>query len=364
MVLTDRQAEAGNPGEVIMAKLFIADIEPNQDVETYLVVGEKQLRTARTGTRFLTLKLVDKTGEIVGRVWERAEQIMEQVPSKGLVFVRGRSEKFRDELQLQVQEISPVSREQVDPADFLPVCPTSIEELFEALKAQMSTIRRRPLQQLMKAFLADRELMARFKQAPAAKSVHHAYLGGLLEHTVSVVGLVSRICEHYPMLNRDLLIVGAVWHDVGKIFEFSYDLYIDYSHSGRLLGHMILGLDILQEKLRALKTFPAEDAMLLKHLIVSHHGESQFGAVRLPMTREALALHFADDMDAKMNSVSRILEAGGENEAWTSYQPLFERFFFRGLPTSTGESLVQVVNDEGQGVQLKIWSGKTGKTDG
>lgn len=347
-----------------VAKIFIADIEPNQEVETYFVVGEKQLRTARNGTPFLTLKLVDKTGEIAGRIWDRAEEIMEQVPSKGLVFIRGRSEKFRAELQLQVQEISPVSREQIDPADFLPVCPTSIEELFDTLKIQMSTIKRRPLQQLMKAFLADRELMARFKQAPAAKSMHHAYLGGLLEHTVSVVGLVSRICEHYPALNRDLLVVGAVWHDVGKIYEFSYDLYIDYSHSGRLLGHMIQGLDILQEKLRTLKAFPAEDAMLLKHLILSHHGESQFGAVRLPMTREALALHFADDMDAKMNSVSRILESGAENEAWTSYQPLFERFFFRGLPPSAEDSTSQAIDDEAQGIQLKIWSGRKAKTEG
>ena len=347
----------------IVAKIFIADIEPNQEVETYFVVGDKQLRTARNGTPFLTLKLVDKTGEIAGRIWERAEEIVDQIPPKGLVFIRGRSEKFRDELQLQVQEISSVSRQQVDPADFLPVCPLSIEELFDTLKVQMTTIRRRPLQQLMKAFLADRELMARFKQAPAAKSMHHAYLGGLLEHTVSVVGLVSRICEHYPVLDRDLLIVGAVWHDVGKIHEFSYDLYIDYSHSGRLIGHMILGLDILQEKLRSLKAFPNEDAMLLKHLILSHHGESQFGAVRLPMTREALALHFADDMDAKMNSVSRILESGEEKDAWTSYQPLFERFFFRGLPPSTEDSTSQVIDDEAQGIQLKIWSGKKEKSE-
>jgi 3'-5' exoribonuclease len=348
----------------IVAKIFITDIEPNQEVETYFVVGEKQLRTARNGTPFLTLKLVDKTGEIVGRVWERAEQTMEQVPVSSLVLIRGRSEKFRDELQLQIQEISPISREQIDPADFLPICPISIEQLFDTLKAQMSTLKRRHFQLLMKAFLADRDLMARFKQAPAAKSVHHAYLGGLLEHTVSVIGLVSRICEHYPDLNRDLLLVGAVWHDVGKVFEFSYDLYIDYSHSGRLLGHMILGLEILQEKLRSLKTFPAEDAMLLKHLILSHHGESQFGAVRLPMTREALALHFADDVDAKMNSVGKILEAGGKSEAWTSYQPLYERFFFRGLPPLAEEgSTIQAADEETGGIQLKIWSKKTERSE-
>lgn len=347
-----------------MAKLFISDIEPNQEIETYLVVSEKQLRTARNGTRFVTLKLADKTGEIVARIWDRADEFMELVPDKGPVFIRARSEKFRDELQLQIQEISPATREQIDPSDFLPVCPISTDELLETLKAQISTIKHRPLSKLMKAFLADRDLMLRFRQAPAAKSVHHAYLGGLIEHTVSVAGLVSRICEHYPSLNRDLLIAGAIWHDMGKIHEFSYDLYIDYSHSGRLLGHMILGIDLLQEKLRSFRSFPAEEAMLLKHLILSHHGESNFGAVRVPMTREALVLHFADDMDAKMSTVTRILsESGAQDDAWTAYQPLFERFFFRGLPPSVDDQTTPSTDEETRGVQLRIWSGKKERID-
>lgn len=343
-----------------MAKVFISEIEPNQDIETHLVVGEKQLRTARNGTRFLTLKLVDKTGEITGRIWDRAEEIMDLIPAKGPVFVRGRSETFRDELQLQIQEIDPVSREQIDPADFLPVCPTDIDQLFETLKSHIAAVKRRPLQRLMKSFLGDRELITRFKQAPAAKSIHHAYLGGLLEHTVSVIGLILKICEHYPELDRDLLIVGAILHDVGKIDEFSYDLHIDYSHIGRLVGHIGLGLDILNDKLRTLKSFPSGDAMLLKHLILSHHGDSKFGAIKLPMTREALVLHFADDVDAKMNCVTRILaNTVGEDEAWTSYQPLFERFFFRGFPASTGECRREPEPEETTGVQLNIWAGGT-----
>jgi len=346
-----------------VAKLFISDIEPNQEVESHFVVGEKQLRMARNGTHFLTLKLVDKTGEITGRIWDRAEEIMALVPTKGPVFIRGRSETFRDELQLQIQEISPVSREQVDPADFLPVCPINTEQLFETLKSYVATVKRRPLKRLMKSFLGDRELITRFKQAPAAKSIHHAYLGGLLEHTVSVIGLIIKICEHYPELDRDVLMVGAIWHDVGKIYEFSYDLHIDYSDVGRLVGHIGLGLDILNDKLHTLKAFPAGDAMLLKHLILSHHGDSKFGAIKLPMTREALVLHFADDVDAKMNSVTRILsQAGGEGEAWTPYQPLFERFFFRGFPASIEEYAKEPEPEDTQGVQLRIWSGsKEGK---
>ncbi|RPJ05920.1 MAG: HDIG domain-containing protein, partial [Deltaproteobacteria bacterium] len=203
-----------------MAKIFIAEIQANQEVASSFVVTEKQLRVARNGTPFLTLKLADKTGEVVGRVWERAEEIADVIPAKSFVFVRGRSERYRDELQLQIQEIYPLPLSEVNRFDFLPVCPVGTETLFEQFSSLVSSIKRRPLVRLMKHMLGDKDLMGRFKIAPAAKSMHHAYLGGLLEHTVSVAGLVSRICEHYPALDRDLLVVGAILHDMGKVDEF------------------------------------------------------------------------------------------------------------------------------------------------
>jgi len=341
-----------------VAKIFISEIQPNQEVATSFIVTEKQLRVARNGTQFLTLKLVDKTGEITGRIWERAEEIAQTISAKGVVFLRARSETFREELQLQIQEISPVSVSEIDPSDFLPVCPLSTEILFEKLKKLTGGIKRRSLHQLMVHIFGDRELVGQLKRAPAAKAMHHAYLGGLLEHTVSVVGLVSQICKNYSDLDRDLLIAGAVFHDLGKIHEFVYDLYIDYSNAGRLLGHMVLGVRILEEKIDALKSFPEEDALLLKHLILSHHGQVELGAVRLPMTREAFVLHFADDLDAKMNSLTRILsESKGADDAWTSYQPLFERFFFKGLPQAAENSLAAPADlpEEDQGVQLSLW---------
>jgi 3'-5' exoribonuclease len=355
-----------------VAKTFISDIQANQDIATSFVVTEKQLRTARNGTPFLTLKLADKTGEIVGRVWERAEETAALINAKGAVFVRGRSEVYRDEMQLQVQEISALPLDKVDPADFLPVCPISAETLFERLKGLAASIKKRPLTRLMKHFLADGELMARFRLAPAAKSVHHAYLGGLIEHTVSVMELGAAICGRYPDLDSDLLLVGAFLHDVGKIDEFVYDLAIDYSHEGRLLGHIVLGTLILEDKVRGLKNFPAEEALLLKHMILSHHGEADHGVVRLPMTREAVALHFADDLDAKMNSLTRILSGHKDGDpAWTSYQPLYERFFFRGLPDSReaiGASEVHWEQEKEQeqerGVQLSIWTGEKKKKGG
>jgi 3'-5' exoribonuclease len=346
-------------------KVFIEELKPNQQVATAFALGEKQLRVARNGNRYLTVKLLDKTGEINGRIWDRAEQYMETLPTRGAVFVRGRSDLFRDEMQLQIEEIIPLARSEVHASDFLPSCPISTDSLLDTLQAHLATIRRPHLKRLMKAFLSDAELMAKFKQAPAAKSMHHAYLGGLLEHTTSVIGLLAKVCGHYPQLDRDLLLVGGFLHDIGKIQEFCYDLTIDYSDSGRLIGHMVLGLEILQDKLKTQKSFPMDQAMLLKHLILSHHGEAEFGAVKLPMTMEALMLHFTDDMDAKMNSVDKIIATSPrKDDAWTPYQQIFGRFFFRGLFTDAGvESSAEEDDPKTRGVQLKIWNAGRGPID-
>lgn len=344
-----------------VTKIFVSEIQPNQEVATLLVVSDMQVRTARNGNPFLTLKMVDKTGEINGRVWENAEAISKSLAPKQVVFVRGRTEKFREELQLQIQEIRTLPLNEVDPSDFLPSCPVDGESLFEKLRKLAQSVKRKSLHQLLAQILGDRDLMERFRGAPAAKSMHHAYLGGLLEHTVSVASLVSQISKHYPELDREILIVGAILHDLGKVDEFTYDLAIDYSHAGRLLGHIVLGVQILEDKIRGLKHFPPEEALLLKHLILSHHGQTDLGAVKLPMTREAFVLHFADDLDAKMNSLTRILsESKGADVAWTAYQPLFERFFFRGFPPSEECNGLPSPNrrdeEQTQGEQLRLWS--------
>lgn len=339
-----------------MAKIFVSEIKSNQEIQSSFVVADKQLRPTRTGSTFVTLRLVDKTGEVVGRIWENAEELEPSIPVGEAVAVTGRSETYKGELQLNIQQIRPLDRSQVDATDFLPVCPLDPFVLFQQLKRMIATIKDSWLKRLMQAILEDRGLMDRFRRAPAAKSIHHAYLGGLLEHTVSVATLSALIAKHYPSLNRDLLIAGAILHDLGKIDEFTYDLSIDYSNSGRLLGHMILGLEILDEKVRAIAGFPPEQAMILKHLILSHHGEYEFGAAKLPMTREAFVLHLADDMDAKVNNLTRIMETSGSSDGqWTAFQPIFDRFFFRGTPSVLeGDSPVEEDQDAG-GVQLSLW---------
>jgi 3'-5' exoribonuclease len=169
------------------------------------------------------------------------------------------------------------------------------------------------------------------KQSPAAKAMHHAYLGGLLEHTVSVTRLLSRICDHYPRLDRDLLVTGAILHDIGKVEEFSYQLQLDYTDAGRLLGHVVLGVQRVQEEINKIKGFPLDLSLALQHLMVSHHGEYEFGSPRRPKTLEAFALHYADDLDAKMNHVSGLLDAEQNSASrWTPYQRVYGRYFYKG----------------------------------
>jgi 3'-5' exoribonuclease len=344
-----------------MPKTYVSEIKPNQEIAAQFVVAERELRTARNGSPFLALKLADRTGEIAGRMWERAVEAAELVKPKDVALVKGRSEVYREELQLQVAEITPVAAGAFDPSDFLRATAADTEALFEQLKKMLGGVGSRPLFQLCGLFLADRDLMVRFKLAPAAKAMHHACLGGLIEHTVSVMGVILRICDHYPELDRDLLLVGAFLHDIGKIEEFVYDIQIDYSDAGRLLGHLVIGVRILDEKIRGLRGFPADKAILLKHLILSHHGEAEFGAVRLPMNREAFALHFADDLDAKMNYLGRLLSDPGAagSESWTKYQSLFERHFFRGFSRPPHEPLSgsgAPPPEEAGPPQLSIWS--------
>lgn len=353
----------------IVAKIFVSEIQPNQEIASAFAVAEKQLRTARNGTSFLTLKLTDKTGEITGRIWERASESFDSIPARRVVFVRGRSETYRDELQLNILDFHPVKTADIDPYDFLPVSPSDPGALLDRLKALVSGIKDKACGQLLKSLFKDRILVNRFRTAPAAKSMHHACLGGLLEHTAAVTELAARIADLYPFLDRDLLITGAILHDIGKIDEFVYDLCIDYSDEGRLLGHMVLGVNIIEEKLRGLKNFPSEKALLLKHLVLSHHGEAEFGAVKVPMTREAFVLNFADDLDAKMNALTRMIaEPKGDDKAWTAYQPIFNRFFFRGSSPEAGAKKGNRSNeaDEAEkGVQLNLWDrmASNGKPD-
>lgn len=338
----------------------IADIAPNQDVVGTFAVEEKQLRTTKNGKPFLTLKLRDKTGSVTARLWENAAEAAETFAGHKVFRIKGRSELFRDEMQIHIQAAEPVSEEAVDPADFLPVCPKDPATLWKDFQGLLDKVRKRPHRELLHVFLSDAALMNAFRKAPAAKNVHHAYLGGLLEHTVGVMQLSALIAAQYPSLDQDVLLMGAFLHDIGKVHEFTYDLVIEYSDVGRLVGHMVLGVEILNAKVATCKDFPKETAVLLKHLILSHHGEPEFGAVRSPMIREAFALHLADDLDAKMNSLDEILAKSDDPESqWTAYQSLYGRYFYKGprqeVPASEDLGSGPANASCGEVLQLPLW---------
>ncbi len=338
----------------------IADIAPNQDVVGTFAVEEKQLRTTKNGKPFLTLKLRDKTGSVTARLWENAAEAAETFAGHKVFRIKGRSELFRDEVQIHIHAAEPVPSEDVDPSDFLPVCPKDPDALWKDFQGLLQKVRKQAHRELLHAFFSDTPLMNAFRKAPAAKNVHHAYLGGLLEHTLGVMQLSALIAAQYPSLDRDILLMGAFLHDIGKVHEFTYDLVIEYSDVGRLVGHMVLGVEILNAKVAACKDFPKETAVLLKHLILSHHGLPEYGAVQSPMTREAIALHLADDLDAKMNSLDEILAKNDDPESlWTAYQSLYGRYFYKGprqdAPTSEDPGTAPADLTFREVLQLPLW---------
>lgn len=324
---------------LVEEKRFIADLQENERFDSSFLVKAKTLGKTRSGNPFLRIRLGDQTGETEGRIWERALEFDQGFSVNDVVRVRARVERYQDKLQLNISDIERIDPEEVDPTLFLPKSPHDVSELWQQFEDLAGQVKNRHLQRLLQSFLLDRTFVEQMKQAPAAKSMHHAYLGGLLEHTVSVTRLMGRICDHYPRLDRDLLITAAILHDIGKLEEFSYQMHLDYTDAGRLLGHVVLGVQRVQEKIDKLEGFPPTLSLTLQHLMVSHHGEYEFGAPKRPKTLEAFALHYADDLDAKMNHLASLLDNEKESPShWTPFQQVYDRFVFKG--TGEGQEIV------------------------
>lgn len=313
-------------------KRFVKELTENESLVSSFLVKAKTLGNTRSGNPFLKISLTDRTGETEGRIWERARELDDDFSVNDVVRVQARVERYQGKLQLNISGLERVDPAEVDPALFIPTGPEDPDRLLQQLKDLAAKVQNLHLKRLLQAFFSDRSFIQQMKQAPAAKSIHHAYLGGLLEHTVSVTQLLDRICDHYPRLDRDLLITAGILHDIGKLEEFSYQLYIDYTDAGRLLGHVVLGAQRVQEKINSLEGFPLELSLTLQHLMVSHHGEYEFGAPKRPKTIEAFALHYVDDLDARMNHLKNLLEAEKESPShWTAFQRIYDRYVFKGV---------------------------------
>lgn len=313
-----------------MKKQFVNDIKAGDRVDDIFMLSEKNLAQKRDGNNFLNVALADKTGSIKGVVWDNVDQMVADIPSGDFVRIKGNVSEYKGALQLVVKKMESFSVDSVDPSDFLPTTSRDIDTMFERLLKITGSLENDYLKKLLEAFWDDEEFVRKFKNAPAAKKMHHAYIGGLLEHTLSVALLVGIMAGHYTGVDIDLLIAGAILHDIGKIIEFDYKTRIDYSDEGRLLGHVVTGVQMIDEKLKEIKDFPAKQALLLKHMIVSHHGAREFGSPEPPKTIEAVLLNYLDEIDSKVNGIREFMSRQDPKETWTSYHRLLERYFYKG----------------------------------
>lgn len=315
-----------------MKKQYVNTIKAGDAIDDVFVLAEKYLSQKKDGNNFLNVTLSDKTGRIKGVVWDNVDDISLKASSGNFVHVRANVSEYRDMLQLVIKSMKVCPEESVDPGDFLPVTNLNVEDLFDRLMKKTESMQNDHLKQLFNAFWNDKDFVRDFKRAPAAKNMHHAYLGGLLVHTVSMVFLADKIAEHYRGggIDRDLLIAGTILHDIGKLREFEYQYKIDYSDEGRLLSHIVIGLKMIDEKLDKLQNFPKKLEILLKHLVVSHHGSREFGSPEVPKTIEAFLLNYVDEIDSKVNGIRDFISQEDPGENWSSYHKLLGRHFYMG----------------------------------
>ena len=313
-----------------MKKAFVENISPGDTIEDEFALVERTVLQKRDGNRYLNVILADRTGQIKGVVWDNVRGIAAAAAVGDFVQVTGSVSEYRGTPQMVIRAMAALPPDAVNPDDFLPATDMDVDQLCERLVNITRTFTTPWLNHLFEAFWQDEDFVACFKKAPAAKRMHHAYLGGLMVHCLSMAVLADKIASHYNGLDRDLLIAGAVLHDIGKLREFDYTAAIDYSDEGRLLSHMVIGIEMLDEKLREIPGVPREQANLLKHMIVSHHGEPAFGAPEPPKTIEAVVLHYIDDLDSKINAVREFMAKEDSSQTWTSYHRLLGRHFYMG----------------------------------
>ncbi len=301
-----------------MKDFYIRDAaqSENQTITSSFVVAAKQVKPKRTGEPYLALTLADRTGQIEAKMWDNVAEAISAFEQDDFIKVKGLINKYNNRFQLTIHKVRKLGESEIDFSDYLPATTKDIEGLWRTLEEFVASIHNPHLQALLGAFLADTEFAAALRNAPAAKTLHHAYIGGLLDHMVSLFKVCDLVLRNYPEVDRDLVLTGAFLHDIGKIHELSYARAFAYTTRGQLLGHMIIELEMLQAKMPA--GFPDELKTVLEHLIISHHGEYEFGSPKLPMFPEALMLHYLDDLDSKMESM-RAHFAREPELVWTSY---------------------------------------------
>ncbi|MEA2014473.1 MAG: HD domain-containing protein [Thermodesulfobacteriota bacterium] len=317
--------------------IYVKDINAGDRVSDIFLVTEKNMAISQKGNPYLNLKLRDITGAIDGRVWDRAAEMNNIFQTGDIIHIQSNAVSFRDVIQLSISKISVINDPAVSPADYLPSTKSDISEMFESLMSIIGTIGNPHLKALLELIFEDEEIADSFQKAPAAKGFHHAYIGGLLEHTLSVTQLLDLVADHYQQANRDLIITGGILHDIGKIYELSFKGSMNYTDEGRLIGHIVIAVELVDKKTASIEGFPSQLALELRHILLSHHGTLEYGSPKRPKTIEALIVNFIDDLDAKMNAFSGFINVSVNESNWTPYHRLLERFLYKGQkPESEG----------------------------
>ena len=312
-----------------MKTSFVTDLLSEQTITSFFLVHEKEVRNTREGKAYLRLELGDRSGTIEARMWDQFENAAKDINRDDFVKVQARVELYKNRPQLSVLQVRLARPEEIDLTDYLPHTKHDVEKMWAELLRHADSIADPWLKKLVVSIISEPETIRCYKRAPAAKTMHHAYLGGLLEHVVSLCEMSRRVAAHYPELDVDLLLTAAILHDVGKLQELCYERAIGYTTEGLLLGHIVMEVETVSKAMDRIENFPSALKTVVQHVLISHHGQHEFGSPKLPMIREAMVFHYLDDLDSKLAAVRVALATPSGDDEWSAYSGALGRRFLR-----------------------------------
>ena len=328
---------------------FVKDLREKEAVHSIFLIKYSASALGKNGKPYMNLVLMDKTGEVEARIWDDVPHYVGQAVKDSFVWIDGKCQSYQNRKQVVIQKLQILREDEVIAKDYIPESELDADTLYEKLKSYIQSMKDPFYRALAESVLIeDAEIVDRIKRAPAAKSIHHAYRTGLLEHVVSITGILDALSLHYgEKLDRDLLFLGGFFHDIGKIWELSYDRVTDYTDEGKLIGHLVMGVELIDRKIKELESqpgripgsFPQDRKLLAKHMVLAHHGKLEFGSPKEPQCLEALIVHMVDDLDSKINAIQKFIEQDQTPGRWTALNRNFERYFYK--PDWVIEKLMQ-----------------------
>ena len=318
-----------------MGRQYINQFSEGESINQVFVANGKQLRPNRQGNLYLQLTLSDKSGSVNAMQWNANQSVYDSFENGDYVIIKGTTQLFNGNLQIIVQQLKKADESRVDEADFVTLTNENVGQLIVQLRQFVDSISHPQLQSLCQQYLDSKDIMEKFSQAPAGVKNHHAYQGGLIHHVVSLMELAESVVQHYPEVDRDLVLAGVLLHDLSKTDELAYERSLEYTDEGQLVGHLVMGVELLGKQIDQWEanqgtTFPNDIAIQLKHMIVSHHGQYDFGSPKLPMTLEALVLHMIDNLDAKVHQFSHAMDSeANPGDNWTPFIPTLGRKLYK-----------------------------------